>query len=83
MTNPTKSFQSQVRKDINNSKTLINLNSKWKHINLNPTAPFINQITQTGTPNSPCGQFERSSSIKINPSIYPENQGDDPTTQHT
>jgi len=35
--NPTKTFQAQVRKAINNSKTLIPPDTKWKHINMNPT----------------------------------------------
>jgi len=30
-TNPTDSFQTQVRKVINNRKTLIPLDEKWKH----------------------------------------------------
>jgi len=39
--NQTKTFQAQVRKAINKSKTLIPPENKWKHININPTAPSI------------------------------------------
>jgi hypothetical protein len=34
--NPTKTFQNQIRKMINHSTTLIPHESKWKFINLNP-----------------------------------------------
>ena len=40
-TNPTKTFQNQIRKTINNSTKLINPDSRWKFINLNPSAPTI------------------------------------------
>jgi len=39
--NPTKIFQSQVRKVITDSKTLITQEIKWKYVNMNPTAPTI------------------------------------------
>jgi len=39
--NPTKTFQNQVRKIINHSTTHIPQKSKWKFINLNPSAPTI------------------------------------------
>jgi len=51
--NPIKTFQNQIRKTINNSTTLITQDSKWKFINLNPSAPTIkgliklNKIDQT------------------------------------
>jgi predicted transcriptional regulator len=34
---PTKTYQKQIRKTINNSPKLINSNEKWKYVNLNPT----------------------------------------------
>jgi hypothetical protein len=40
-TDPTKSYQKQIRRTINNSTKMININSKWKYINLNPSAPTI------------------------------------------
>jgi len=40
-TNPIDSFQTQVRKVINNSKALIPSGAKWKNISLNPSAPSI------------------------------------------
>jgi len=33
---PTKHFQTQIRNSINNSKTLIPHDSKWKYTNTNP-----------------------------------------------
>jgi hypothetical protein len=50
---PTKPFQAQVRKVINNSKTLIPSDSTWKHINLNPTAPTIKGLIKLHTPEHP------------------------------
>jgi hypothetical protein len=46
-TNPTKSFQTQIRKTINNSKILIPQESRWKYINLNPSAPTIKGLIKT------------------------------------
>jgi len=40
-TDPTKTHQNQIRKTINDSKTLIPHDFRWKHINLNPSAPTI------------------------------------------
>jgi hypothetical protein len=40
-TNLTRKFQAQVRKTIRNSKTLIPKENRWRHINLNPSAPTI------------------------------------------
>jgi hypothetical protein len=40
-TNPTKTYQHQVRKTINNSTRLIKPEHRWKYINLNPTEPTI------------------------------------------
>jgi len=39
--NPTKTFQNQIRKTINHSPTLIPSDLKWKFINLNPSAPTL------------------------------------------
>ena len=50
---PTKSFQTQVKKVINNSKTLIPPDSKWKYSNLNPTAPSIKGLIKLHKPNHP------------------------------
>jgi len=38
---PTKTFQSQVRKVVTDSKTLIPQEIKWKYVTMNPTAPTI------------------------------------------
>jgi hypothetical protein len=39
--NPTNSFQNKVRTTINKSTHLIPKDTRWKHINLNPSAPTI------------------------------------------
>jgi hypothetical protein len=52
-TNPTKSFQTQVRKFINNSKALIPSDTKWKYINLNPSAPSIKGLIKLHEPEHP------------------------------
>jgi hypothetical protein len=41
MTDPTKRFQNQIRKTINHSTTVIPRDSKWRYVNLNPSAPTI------------------------------------------
>ena len=50
---PTKSYQSQVRKVLNSSKTLIPPESKWKYLNLNPTAPSIKGLIKLHKPEHP------------------------------
>jgi hypothetical protein len=50
---PTKSFQTHVRKVINNSKTLIPANTRQRHINLNPTAPSIKGLIKLLKPEHP------------------------------
>jgi hypothetical protein len=52
-TNPTKKFQKQFRKTINNSPKLINSIDKWKYINLNPTAPTIRGLVKLHKPDLP------------------------------
>jgi hypothetical protein len=52
-TNPTESFQTQVRKVINNSKTLIPSDTKWKNTNLNPSAPSIKGLIKLHKPEHP------------------------------
>jgi hypothetical protein len=60
--NPTKTFQNQIRKTINHSPNLIPSGSKWKFINLNPSAP--DQITQTKPPNFSCCQLAQCPSLQ-------------------
>jgi hypothetical protein len=50
---PTKSFQSKVRKVINNSKTLIPPDTKWKFIIMNPTALTIKGLIKLHKPEQP------------------------------
>jgi len=40
-TDLTKTYQTSVRKTINSSKTLIPQDTRWKYINMNPSAPTI------------------------------------------
>jgi hypothetical protein len=51
--NPTKTFQSQVRKTINHSPKLIPPSSKWKLINLNPSAPSVKGLIKLHKPDHP------------------------------
>jgi len=50
---PTKAFQSQVRKIVNNSKTLIPSDAKCRYINLNPTALPIKGLIKLHKPDHP------------------------------
>jgi len=43
-TNPTKTYQNQVRKTINNTTWLIKPEHRWKYVNLNPTEPTIRAL---------------------------------------
>jgi hypothetical protein len=38
---PTNTFQTEIKNTIKQSRTLIPSDSKWKYINLNPSAPSI------------------------------------------
>ena len=53
MTNPTKSFQNQIRKTINQCTTLIPRDSKWRYVNLNPSAPTIKGLIKLHKPDQP------------------------------
>jgi hypothetical protein len=50
---PTKNFQSQIRKAISNSKTLIPRETKWKYVNMNPSAPSIKGLIKIHKPDQP------------------------------
>jgi len=66
--NPTKSFQSQVRRVINNGKTLIPPDSKWQHINMIPTAPSIKgliELHKPGYPVQPVDNWKGAPSYKL------------------
>jgi hypothetical protein len=52
-TDPTKAFQTQIRKTIKDSKTLIAQDNKWKYINLNPSAPSIKGLIKVHKPDQP------------------------------
>jgi hypothetical protein len=50
---PTRHFQTQVRDTVNNSKTLIPRDSKWKYTNMNPSAPTIKGLIKIHKPGQP------------------------------
>ena len=52
-TNPTKSYQKQIRKTVNYSPNLIPPHSKWKFINLNPSAPTLKGLIKLHKPDQP------------------------------
>jgi hypothetical protein len=52
-TDPTKTFQSQISKTVNGSKVLIPQESRWKYINMNPSAPTIKGLIKIHKPNLP------------------------------
>jgi len=84
-TNPTESFQTQVRKVINNSKALIPSDEKWKHINLNPSAPSIKGLIKLHKPEyqiRPVVNRRGASRLETCAAIHTEDQINSPTTQH-
>jgi len=52
-TNPTKSFQNQIRKTISCNTTLIPKDSKWRYVDLNPSAPTIKGLIKLHKPDRP------------------------------
>ena len=67
-TNPTKKYQRQVRKVINKSTKMINTNTKWKYINLNPSAPTIRgliKIHKTDQPIRPIVNWRNAPAYKL------------------
>jgi hypothetical protein len=52
-TDPTITFQAKIRKTTTESKTLIPPDSKWKYINLNPSAPAIKGLIKIQKPDQP------------------------------
>jgi hypothetical protein len=49
-TDPTKNFQPQIRKTVKESKTLIPHDTRWKYINMNPSAPSIKELIKIHKP---------------------------------
>jgi hypothetical protein len=67
-TDPTALYQKQIRKTINNSRTLINKNHKWKYINLNPSAPTIKgliKLHKADQPIRPIVNWRNASAYKL------------------
>jgi hypothetical protein len=80
---PTISFQSQVQKVTNGSKTLIPPNTKWKYVNMNPTAPTIKGLIKLHkTPHLTRGQLAWCHDIQTSETVYPKNQTTGHTPQH-
>jgi len=52
-TDPTNTFQTQVRQTVNESSTLIPRDSRWKYINMNPSAPSIKGLIKLHKPDQP------------------------------
>jgi len=52
-TDPTKTYQNLIGKTINDSKTLIPQDSRWRYINLNPSAPTIKGLMKIHKPDQP------------------------------
>jgi hypothetical protein len=50
---PTKTFQTQIRKTVKDSKTLIPRDNKWKYVNMNPSAPSIKGLVKIHKPDQP------------------------------
>ena len=66
-TNPTKTFQGQIRKTIN-STTLIGPDSRWKYKNLNPTKPTIRgliKLHKTDQPIQPIVNWRNAPAYKL------------------
>jgi len=52
-TDPTTTFQTQIRAVIRQSPTLIPKEQKWKYINMNPSAPSIKGLIKLHKPDQP------------------------------
>jgi hypothetical protein len=52
-TDPTKTYQAQLRKLITKSLTLIPKEHRWKYVNMNPSAPTIKGLIKLHKPNQP------------------------------
>jgi hypothetical protein len=68
MKDPTKNFQSHIRKAINNSKTLILRETKWKYVIINPSAPTIKgliKIHKLDQPIRPVVNWQRAPAYKL------------------
>jgi hypothetical protein len=52
-TDPTPSFQTQIRAAIRHSPTLIPKEQRWKYTNMNPSAPSIKGLIKLHKPDQP------------------------------
>ena len=49
-TDPTNTFQTEIRQTIKESTALIPKESRWKYLNMNPSAPSIKRLTKIHKP---------------------------------
>ena len=85
-TDPTKTFQSQVRNTINSSKVLIPKETRWKYTNMNPSAPTIKgliKVQKAGQPIRPFVNCEKCPCLQASKIILTKNETVRPLTQHT
>ena len=52
-TDPTNTFQNQIRQTIKESTSLIPKDSRWKYTNMNPSAPSIKGLIKVHKPDQP------------------------------
>jgi hypothetical protein len=52
-TDPTKKYQTEIRKNINQCKLIVPENHKWKYINLNPSPPILKGLPKVHKTNIP------------------------------
>jgi hypothetical protein len=51
-TDPTKQFQTEVRKNLNSCPLLIPTDKKWKYVNLNPKPPHLQGLIKIHKPDA-------------------------------
>lgn len=64
-TDPTKTYQNLIGKTINDSKTLIPQDSRWRYINLNPSAPTIKGLMKIHKPDQPIVNWHNAPVYKL------------------
>jgi len=61
-TNPTKTFQTQIRSTIKQNPTLIDKDHRWKYANMNPSASSIKGLIKIHKPDQPIRPIMNSDS---------------------
>jgi hypothetical protein len=52
-TDPTKKYQAEIRKNINQCKQIIANNHKWRYVNMNPSPPTLKGLPKVHKTNIP------------------------------